>query len=162
MEKREIAVISTELLLDTAERIMESEETSLFSDEIPVRLVEMLKGILLSHCEIDLGLSDLKSLVRDEALASFASTYAQGESAASIAATFALNATLQPELIARRLLVHIRFHPEYPFADITKALDLMESRVQSNGMYQLEDTATLQKDQVEIVIIATGIEVEEL
>ncbi len=162
MSENEITVINTELLLDAAEKIMRPEDTSLFSDEVPVRLIEMLKGILLSHCEIDLGLSDIKSLVRDEAVASFASAYAQGESAASIAATFALNATLQSEQIARRLLVHIRFHPEYPFADITKALDLIESRVKSNGMYQLEDSETLRKDEVEIVMIVTGIGTEEL
>ncbi|HHH19579.1 MAG TPA: cell division protein FtsZ [Campylobacterales bacterium] len=164
-ESDSIIVVPNERLLSIVEKNLGMRESFKLVDNVLSQAVSGISNVILSHGanDINLDFADVKTVMSHRGLALMGVGESQGNSAAYDAAKTAIESPLLDNLAidgAMGILVHFHIHPDYPLAEISEAMDIVEENADedANIIFGTTTSEEIPLDQVKLTIIATGFE----
>ncbi len=164
-ESDSIIVVPNERLLSIVEKNLGMRDSFRLVDNVLSQAVGGISNVILSHGanDINLDFADVKTVMSHRGLALMGVGESQGNSAAYDAAKTAIESPLLDNLSidgAMGILVHFDIHPDYPLAEISEAMDIVEENADedANIIFGTTTSEDIPLDQVKLTIIATGFE----
>jgi cell division protein FtsZ len=164
-ESDSIIVVPNERLLSIVEKNLGMRDSFRLVDNVLAQAVGGISNVILSHGanDINLDFADVKTVMSHRGLALMGVGESQGNSAAYDAAKMAIESPLLDNLSidgAMGILVHFHIHPDYPLAEISEAMDIVEENADedANIIFGTTTSENIPLDQVKLTIIATGFE----
>ena len=164
-ESDSIIVVPNERLLSIVEKNLGMRDSFRLVDNVLSQAVGGISNVILSHGanDINLDFADVKTVMSHKGLALMGVGESQGNSAAYDAAKTAIESPLLDNLSidgAMGILVHFHIHPDYPLAEISEAMDIVEENADedANIIFGTTTSEDIPIDQVKLTIIATGFE----
>ncbi len=164
-ESDSIIVVPNERLLSIVEKNLGMRDSFRLVDNVLAQAVSGISNVILSHGanDINLDFADVKTVMSHRGLALMGVGESQGNSAAYDAAKTAIESPLLDNLSidgAMGILVHFRIHPDYPLAEISEAMDIVEENADedANIIFGTTTSEDFPIDEVKLTIIATGFE----
>jgi len=164
-ESDSIIVVPNERLLSIVEKNLGMRDSFRLVDNVLAQAVGGISNVILSHGanDINLDFADVKTVMSHRGLALMGVGESQGNSAAYDAAKMAIESPLLDNLSidgAMGILVHFHIHPDYPLAEISEAMDIVEENADedANIIFGTTTSEDIPLDQVKLTIIATGFE----
>ncbi|MBD3794149.1 MAG: cell division protein FtsZ, partial [Campylobacterales bacterium] len=164
-ESDSIIVVPNERLLSIVEKNLGMRESFKLVDNVLAQAVSGISNVILSHGanDINLDFADVKTVMSHRGLALMGVGESQGNSAAYDAAKAAIESPLLDNLSidgAMGILVHFHIHPDYPLAEISEAMDIVEENADedANIIFGTTTSEDIPLDHVRLTIIATGFE----
>ncbi len=164
-ESDSIIVVPNERLLSIVEKNLGMRDSFRLVDNVLAQAVSGISNVILSHGanDINLDFADVKTVMSHRGLALMGVGESQGNSAAYDAAKTAIESPLLDNLSidgAMGILVHFRIHPDYPLAEISEAMDIVEENADedANIIFGTTTSEDFPLDEVKLTIIATGFE----
>jgi len=164
-ESDSIIVVPNERLLSIVEKNLGMRDSFKLVDNVLAQAVSGISNVILSHGanDINLDFADVKTVMSHRGLALMGVGESQGNSAAYDAAKTAIESPLLDNLSidgAMGILVHFHIHPDYPLAEISEAMDIVEENADedANIIFGTTTSEDIPIDEVKLTIIATGFE----
>ena len=164
-ESDSIIVVPNERLLSIVEKNLGMRDSFKLVDNVLAQAVSGISNVILSHGanDINLDFADVKTVMSHKGLALMGVGESQGNSAAYDAAKTAIESPLLDNLSidgAMGILVHFHIHPDYPLAEISEAMDIVEENADedANIIFGTTTSEDIPIDEVKLTIIATGFE----
>jgi len=164
-ESDSIIVVPNERLLSIVEKNLGMRDSFRLVDNVLAQAVGGISNVILSHGanDINLDFADVKTVMSHRGLALMGVGESQGNSAAYDAAKTAIESPLLDNLSidgAMGILVHFHIHPDYPLAEISEAMDIVEENADedANIIFGTTTSEDIPLDEVKLTIIATGFE----
>jgi len=164
-ESDSIIVVPNERLLSIVEKNLGMRDSFRLVDNVLSQAVGGISNVILSHGanDINLDFADVKTVMSHRGLALMGVGESQGSSAAYDAAKTAIESPLLDNLSidgAMGILVHFHIHPDYPLAEISEAMDIVEENADedANIIFGTTTSEEIPIDEVKLTIIATGFE----
>ncbi len=164
-ESDSIIVVPNERLLSIVEKNLGMRDSFRLVDNVLSQAVGGISNVILSHGanDINLDFADVKTVMSHRGLALMGVGESQGSSAAYDAAKTAIESPLLDNLSidgAMGILVHFHIHPDYPLAEISEAMDIVEENADedANIIFGTTTSEEIPLDEVKLTIIATGFE----
>ncbi len=164
-ESDSIIVVPNERLLSIVEKNLGMRDSFRLVDNVLSQAVSGISNVILSHGanDINLDFADVKTVMSHRGLALMGVGESQGSSAAYDAAKTAIESPLLDNLSidgAMGILVHFHIHPDYPLAEISEAMDIVEENADedANIIFGTTTSEDFPLDEVKLTIIATGFE----
>ncbi len=164
-ESDSIIVVPNERLLSIVEKNLGMRDSFRLVDNVLAQAVSGISNVILSHGanDINLDFADVKTVMSHRGLALMGVGESQGNSAAYDAAKTAIESPLLDNLSidgAMGILVHFHIHPDYPLAEISEAMDIVEENADedANIIFGTTTSEDFPLDEVKLTIIATGFE----
>jgi len=164
-ESDSIIVVPNERLLSIVEKNLGMRDSFRLVDNVLAQAVGGISNVILSHGanDINLDFADVKTVMSHRGLALMGVGESQGNSAAYDAAKMAIESPLLDNLSidgAMGILVHFHIHPDYPLAEISEAMDIVEENADedANIIFGTTTSEDIPLDEVKLTIIATGFE----
>jgi len=164
-ESDSIIVVPNERLLSIVEKNLGMRDSFRLVDNVLSQAVGGISNVILSHGanDINLDFADVKTVMSHRGLALMGVGESQGNSAAYDAAKTAIESPLLDNLSidgAMGILVHFHIHPDYPLAEISEAMDIVEENADedANIIFGTTTSENIPLDEVKLTIIATGFE----
>ena len=164
-ESDSIIVVPNERLLSIVEKNLGMRDSFRLVDNVLSQAVGGISNVILSHGanDINLDFADVKTVMSYRGLALMGVGESQGSSAAYDAAKTAIESPLLDNLSidgAMGILVHFHIHPDYPLAEISEAMDIVEENADEDASIIFGTTTSedIPIDEVKLTIIATGFE----
>jgi cell division protein FtsZ len=165
VESDSIIVVPNERLLSIVEKNLGMRDSFKLVDNVLSQAVGGISNVILSHGanDINLDFADVKTVMGHRGLALMGVGESTGNSAAYDAAKTAIESPLLDNLSidgAMGILVHFHIHPDYPLAEISEAMDIVEENADedANIIFGTTTSEEIPLDQVRLTIIATGFE----
>lgn len=165
VESDSIIVVPNERLLSIVEKNLGMRDSFKLVDNVLSQAVGGISNVILSHGanDINLDFADVKTVMGHRGLALMGVGESAGNSAAYDAAKTAIESPLLDNLSidgAMGILVHFHIHPDYPLAEISEAMDIVEENADedANIIFGTTTSEEIPLDQVKLTIIATGFE----
>jgi len=164
-ESDSIIVVPNERLLSIVEKNLGMRDSFRLVDNVLSQAVGGISNVILSHGanDINLDFADVKTVMSHRGLALMGVGESKGNSAAYDAAKTAIESPLLDNLSidgAMGILVHFHIHPDYPLAEISEAMDIVEENADedANIIFGTTTSEDIPLDEVKLTIIATGFE----
>ncbi len=166
-ESDSIVVIPNEKLLSIVDKNLGLKDSFRIVDDVLVRAVNGMSGVILSHSagDINVDFADVKTVMHHKGMALMGIGESSGADAAKEAIKMAIESPLFDNMSingAKGVLVHFYFNPDYPLAEISNAMEIVESNTdpEAEVIFGTTTDASLERDKVRITIVATGFERE--
>ncbi len=164
-ESDSIVVIPNDKLLSIIDPKLGIKESFKIVDSVLARAVSGTSGVILSSGDNDINLdfADLQTVMSHRGLALMGVGEYKGENAAYEAIKNAIESPLLDNMSitgALGVLVHFSMHPEFPFMELSAAMDVVHNSV-DDGADVIFGTTTdenLPHDFIRITLVATGFE----
>lgn len=135
-------------------------------DDVLARAVKGMVSILLENSDINVDFADVKTIMSHRGLALMGMGDAKGSNAAIEALDNALESPLLDGLNiknAKGVIIHFKHHPDFPFSQIEEANDRVQEALSEDTTFKFGDNMdeSMQEDEVEVTIIATGFDYED-
>ena len=134
-------------------------------DGVLARAVSGTSGVILASGENDINLdfADLKTVMSHRGLALMGVGEYKGENAAYEAIKNAIESPLLDNMSingALGVLVHFNMHPEFPFMELSAAMDVVHESVDDSAdvIFGTTTDESIPKDYIRITLVATGFE----
>lgn len=164
-ESDSIVVIPNDKLLSIIDPKMGIKESFKIVDSVLARAVSGTSGVILASGEDDINLdfADLQTVMSHKGLALMGVGEYQGSDAANEAIKNAIESPLLDNMSingALGVLVHFNMHPEYPFMQISSAMDVVQKSVDESAevIFGTSTDRDLPIDFIRITLVATGFE----
>jgi cell division protein FtsZ len=164
-ESDSIVVIPNDKLLSIIDPKMGIKESFKIVDSVLARAVSGTSGVILANGEDDINLdfADLQTVMSHKGLALMGVGEYQGSDAANEAIKNAIESPLLDNMSisgALGVLVHFNMHPEYPFMQISSAMDVVQKSVDESAevIFGTTTNRDLPLDFIRITLVATGFE----
>lgn len=164
-ESDSIVVIPNDKLLSIIDPKMGIKESFKIVDSVLARAVSGTSGVILASGEDDINLdfADLQTVMSHKGLALMGVGEYQGSDAANEAIKNAIESPLLDNMSisgALGVLVHFNMHPEYPFMQISSAMDVVQKSVDESAevIFGTTTDRDLPLDFIRITLVATGFE----
>ncbi len=164
-ESDSIVVIPNDKLLSIIDPKLGIKESFKIVDSVLARAVSGTSGVILASGDNDINLdfADLQTVMSHRGLALMGVGEYKGENAAYEAIKNAIESPLLDNMSitgALGVLVHFSMHPEFPFMELSAAMDVVHNSV-DDGADVIFGTTTdenLPQDFIRITLVATGFE----
>ena len=164
-ESDSIVVIPNDKLLSIIDPKLGIKESFKIVDSVLARAVSGTSGVILSSGDNDINLdfADLQTVMSHRGLALMGVGEYKGDNAAYEAIKNAIESPLLDNMSitgALGVLVHFSMHPEFPFMELSAAMDVVHNSV-DDGADVIFGTTTdenLPQDFIRITLVATGFE----
>jgi len=160
-----IVVIPNDKLLSIIDPKMGIKESFKIVDSVLARAVSGTSGVILASGDNDINLdfADLQTVMSHRGLALMGVGEYKGENAAYEAIKNAIESPLLDNMSvngALGVLVHFSMHPEFPFMELSAAMDVVHNSVDDSAdvIFGTTTDETLPKDFIRITLVATGFE----
>jgi len=164
-ESDSIVVIPNDKLLSIIDPKLGIKESFKIVDGVLARAVSGTSGVILSSGENDINLdfADLQTVMSHRGLALMGVGEYNGENAAYEAIKNAIESPLLDNMSingALGVLVHFNMHPEFPFMELSAAMDVVHNSVDESAevIFGTTTDENLPIDFIRITLIATGFE----
>lgn len=164
-ESDSIVVIPNDKLLSIIDPKMGIKDSFKIVDSVLARAVSGTSGVILSSGENDINLdfADLQTVMSHRGLALMGVGEYKGENAAYEAIKNAIESPLLDNMSingAMGVLVHFSMHPEFPFMELSAAMDVVHNSVDDGAdvIFGTTTDATIPEDYIRITLVATGFE----
>ncbi len=164
-ESDSIVVIPNDKLLSIIDPKLGIKESFKIVDSVLARAVSGTSGVILSSGENDINLdfADLQTVMSHRGLALMGVGEYKGENAAYEAIKNAIESPLLDNMSingALGVLVHFSMHPEFPFMELSAAMDVVHNSVDDGAdvIFGTTTDANLPQDYIRITLVATGFE----
>ncbi|MDD5118713.1 MAG: cell division protein FtsZ [Sulfuricurvum sp.] len=158
-----IVVIPNDKLLSIIDPKLGIKESFRIVDSVLARAVSGTSGVILASGDNDINLdfADLKTVMSHRGLALMGVGEYKGENAAYEAIKNAIESPLLDNMSvtgALGVLVHFSMHPEFPFMELSAAMDVVHNSVDESAdvIFGTTTDANLDKDFIRITLVATG------
>jgi cell division protein FtsZ len=158
-----IVVIPNDKLLSIIDPKLGIKESFRIVDSVLARAVSGTSGVILASGDNDINLdfADLKTVMSHRGLALMGVGEYQGENAAYEAIKNAIESPLLDNMSvngALGVLVHFSMHPEFPFMELSAAMDVVHNSVDeaADVIFGTTTDENLDKDFIRITLVATG------
>ncbi|RAX58661.1 cell division protein FtsZ [Helicobacter monodelphidis] len=163
-----IVVIPNDKLLSIIDKSAGLKETFKIVDSVLAKAVDGMSRVILQtgSNDINVDFADVCTVMSWQG----AALMGMGESTGSNAAYEAIKSAIESPLFdnisingARGLLVNFRLHPDYPFQEISAAMESICNSLDTDAdvFFGTHSDDTLPEDKIEVTIIATGFEKEQ-
>ncbi|MBD3809005.1 MAG: cell division protein FtsZ [Sulfuricurvum sp.] len=160
-----IVVIPNDKLLSIIDPKMGIKESFKIVDSVLARAVSGTSGVILASGDNDINLdfADLQTVMSHRGLALMGVGEYKGENAAYEAIKNAIESPLLDNMSvngALGVLVHFSMHPEFPFMELSAAMDVVHNSVDDGAdvIFGTTTDESLPKDFIRITLVATGFE----
>jgi len=160
-----IVVIPNDKLLSIIDPKLGIKESFKIVDSVLARAVSGTSGVILASGDNDINLdfADLKTVMSHRGLALMGVGEYKGENAAYEAIKNAIESPLLDNMSvngALGVLVHFSMHPEFPFMELSAAMDVVHNSVDESAdvIFGTTTDESLAKDFIRITLVATGFE----
>jgi cell division protein FtsZ len=160
-----IVVIPNDKLLSIIDPKMGIKESFKIVDSVLARAVSGTSGVILASGDNDINLdfADLKTVMSHRGLALMGVGEYKGENAAYEAIKNAIESPLLDNMSvngALGVLVHFSMHPDFPFMELSAAMDVVHSSVDDSAdvIFGTTTDENLPEDFIRITLVATGFE----
>jgi cell division protein FtsZ len=160
-----IVVIPNDKLLSIIDPKMGIKESFKIVDSVLARAVSGTSGVILASGDNDINLdfADLQTVMSHRGLALMGVGEYKGENAAYEAIKNAIESPLLDNMSvngALGVLVHFSMHPEFPFMELSAAMDVVHNSVDdaADVIFGTTTDENLPKDFIRITLVATGFE----
>lgn len=160
-----IVVIPNDKLLSIIDPKMGIKESFKIVDSVLARAVSGTSGVILASGDNDINLdfADLQTVMSHRGLALMGVGEYKGENAAYEAIKNAIESPLLDNMSvngALGVLVHFSMHPEFPFMELSAAMDVVHNSVDESAdvIFGTTTDENLAKDFIRITLVATGFE----
>jgi cell division protein FtsZ len=164
-ESDSIVVIPNDKLLSIIDPKLGIKESFKIVDSVLARAVSGTSGVILSSGDNDINLdfADLQTVMSHRGLALMGVGEYKGDNAAYEAIKNAIESPLLDNMSingALGVLVHFSMHPEFPFMELSAAMDVVHNSVDDGAdvIFGTTTDATLPEDYIRITLVATGFE----
>jgi cell division protein FtsZ len=164
-ESDSIVVIPNDKLLSIIDPKLGIKESFKIVDSVLARAVSGTSGVILSSGDNDINLdfADLQTVMSHRGLALMGVGEYKGDNAAYEAIKNAIESPLLDNMSingALGVLVHFSMHPEFPFMELSAAMDVVHNSVDDGAdvIFGTTTDATLPQDYIRITLVATGFE----
>ncbi|MBD3798390.1 cell division protein FtsZ [Sulfuricurvum sp.] len=160
-----IVVIPNDKLLSIIDPKMGIKESFKIVDSVLARAVSGTSGVILASGDNDINLdfADLKTVMSHRGLALMGVGEYKGENAAYEAIKNAIESPLLDNMSvngALGVLVHFSMHPEFPFMELSAAMEVVHNSVDDGAdvIFGTTTDESLPQDFIRITLVATGFE----
>lgn len=160
-----IVVIPNDKLLSIIDPKLGIKESFKIVDSVLARAVSGTSGVILASGDNDINLdfADLQTVMSHRGLALMGVGEYKGENAAYEAIKNAIESPLLDNMSvngALGVLVHFSMHPEFPFMELSAAMDVVHNSVDeaADVIFGTTTDESLPKDFIRITLVATGFE----
>lgn len=160
-----IVVIPNDKLLSIIDPKMGIKESFKIVDSVLARAVSGTSGVILASGDNDINLdfADLQTVMSHRGLALMGVGEYKGENAAYEAIKNAIESPLLDNMSvngALGVLVHFSMHPDFPFMELSAAMDVVHNSVDDGAdvIFGTTTDESLPKDFIRITLVATGFE----
>lgn len=160
-----IVVIPNDKLLSIIDPKLGIKESFKIVDSVLARAVSGTSGVILASGDNDINLdfADLQTVMSHRGLALMGVGEYKGENAAYEAIKNAIESPLLDNMSvngALGVLVHFSMHPEFPFMELSAAMDVVHNSVDESAdvIFGTTTDDSLPKDFIRITLVATGFE----
>ena len=160
-----IVVIPNDKLLSIIDPKLGIKESFKIVDSVLARAVSGTSGVILASGDNDINLdfADLQTVMSHRGLALMGVGEYKGENAAYEAIKNAIESPLLDNMSvngALGVLVHFNMHPEFPFMELSAAMDVVHNSVDEGAdvIFGTTTDESLPKDFIRITLVATGFE----
>jgi len=160
-----IVVIPNDKLLSIIDPKLGIKESFKIVDSVLARAVSGTSGVILASGDNDINLdfADLQTVMSHRGLALMGVGEYKGENAAYEAIKNAIESPLLDNMSvngALGVLVHFSMHPEFPFMELSAAMDVVHNSVDESAdvIFGTTTDESLPKDFIRITLVATGFE----
>ena len=164
-ESDSIVVIPNDKLLSIIDPKLGIKESFKIVDSVLARAVSGTSGVILASGENDINLdfADLQTVMSHRGLALMGVGEYKGDNAAYEAIKNAIESPLLDNMSingALGVLVHFNMHPEFPFMELSAAMDVVHNSVDdaADVIFGTTTDADLPEDFIRITLVATGFE----
>lgn len=164
-ESDSIVVIPNDKLLSIIDPKMGIKESFKIVDSVLARAVSGTSGVILSSGDNDINLdfADLQTVMSHRGLALMGVGEYKGDNAAYEAIKNAIESPLLDNMSingALGVLVHFSMHPEFPFMELSAAMDVVHNSVDDGAdvIFGTTTDVNLPEDFIRITLVATGFE----
>lgn len=164
-ESDSIVVIPNDKLLSIIDPKMGIKDSFKIVDSVLARAVSGTSGVILASGEDDINLdfADLQTVMSHRGLALMGVGEYKGDNAANEAIKNAIESPLLDNMSingALGVLVHFNMHPEYPFMEISSAMEVVQKSVDDSAevIFGTTTDKDLPLDFIRITLVATGFE----
>ncbi|MGD9969435.1 MAG: cell division protein FtsZ [Sulfuricurvum sp.] len=164
-ESDSIVVIPNDKLLSIIDPKLGIKESFKIVDSVLARAVSGTSGVILSSGDNDINLdfADLQTVMSHRGLALMGVGEYTGENAAYEAIKNAIESPLLDNMSingALGVLVHFNMHPDFPFMELSAAMDVVHNSVDDGAdvIFGTTTDANLPEDFIRITLVATGFE----
>ncbi|MEW5832590.1 cell division protein FtsZ [Sulfuricurvum sp. IAE1] len=164
-ESDSIVVIPNDKLLSIIDPKLGIKESFKIVDSVLARAVSGTSGVILASGDNDINLdfADLQTVMSHRGLALMGVGEYKGENAAYEAIKNAIESPLLDNMSitgALGVLVHFSMHPEFPFMELSAAMDVVHNSVDDGAdvIFGTTTDANLPQDYIRITLVATGFE----
>jgi cell division protein FtsZ len=160
-----IVVIPNDKLLSIIDPKLGIKESFKIVDSVLARAVSGTSGVILASGDNDINLdfADLQTVMSHRGLALMGVGEYKGENAAYEAIKNAIESPLLDNMSvngALGVLVHFSMHPDFPFMELSAAMDVVHNSVDeaADVIFGTTTDESLAKDFIRITLVATGFE----
>jgi len=160
-----IVVIPNDKLLSIIDPKLGIKESFKIVDSVLARAVSGTSGVILASGDNDINLdfADLQTVMSHRGLALMGVGEYKGENAAYEAIKNAIESPLLDNMSvngALGVLVHFSMHPDFPFMELSSAMDVVHNSVDESAdvIFGTTTDENLAKDFIRITLVATGFE----
>jgi cell division protein FtsZ len=164
-ESDSIVVIPNDKLLSIIDPKMGIKESFKIVDSVLARAVSGTSGVILASGEDDINLdfADLQTVMSHRGLALMGVGEHKGENAAYEAIKNAIESPLLDNMSingALGVLVHFNMHPDFPFMEVSAAMEVVQKSVDDSAevIFGTTTDKDLPIDFIRITLVATGFE----
>lgn len=164
-ESDSIVVIPNDKLLSIIDPKLGIKESFKIVDSVLARAVSGTSGVILASGENDINLdfADLQTVMSHRGLALMGVGEYKGDNAAYEAIKNAIESPLLDNMSingALGVLVHFSMHPDFPFMELSAAMDVVHNSVDDGAdvIFGTTTDANLPEDFIRITLVATGFE----
>ncbi len=164
-ESDSIVVIPNDKLLSIIDPKLGIKESFKIVDSVLARAVSGTSGVILASGENDINLdfADLQTVMSHRGLALMGVGEYKGENAAYEAIKNAIESPLLDNMSingALGVLVHFSMHPDFPFMELSAAMDVVHNSVDDSAdvIFGTTTDSNLSEDFIRITLVATGFE----
>lgn len=163
-----VIVVQNDRLAEIIDQELGIEDAFKVVDNVLYKAVTGISDVILEAADkgINTDFADLKTIMEYKGLALMSVGSAKGESAAARAFENAIESPLLEKMpldSAKGILIHFRISPKIPMFAIQSVMNTLNDRIDSLAKVIFGTTVDkrLDKDEVHIMLIATGFEVQE-
>ena len=164
-ESDSIVVIPNDKLLSIIDPKLGIKDSFKIVDSVLARAVSGTSGVILASGENDINLdfADLRTVMSHRGLALMGVGEYKGENAAYEAIKNAIESPLLDNMSingALGVLVHFNMHPEFPFMELSAAMEVVQKSVDESAevIFGTTTDENLALDFIRITLVATGFE----
>ena len=163
-----VIVIQNDKLMEIVNEEVGIEDAFKVVDNVLYKAVSGISDVILSAADkgINTDFADLRTIMEYKGLALMSVGYAKGEDAAYKAFENAIESPLLEKMpldTAKGLLIHFRISPKIPMSVIGSVMTMLNDKIDSLTKVIFGTTVdkNIDKDEVSIMLIATGFEAQE-